>query len=605
MIDLRYKILFLASWYPSRLSRVSGVFIKRKAEAVALMCDVAVIHVADDPTAKQPYEVETENEGGVPTVRVYFRSSRVPILRGLVYDFRYLKSYYLGWQAIKKAWGVPDLVHANVVDRAGYIALLLKFLKGIQYVITEHSTPDINFVRGTTSTTSIPLRPLKRIVIRNSECTNVDSETSLRYLEKAGFKGKFRVIPNVVHIDEDLLHRRGPRTPSRKKIGLHISNLIERKNVAGIIGACADIYTKKQRRDFELHIVGEGGQLEQLRTLADRLNILDKCIFFHGFIDDRTKAEMYLRADFHVINSDEEGFSVVTAEAISYGTPVISTKSGGPEDFVTEDVGLLIERRNPGELERAILHMLDRARTYPRRKLQKYGRERFSPEVIARQTYAMYAESITGWRAGNTARRIRILPGWKVLDVGSGHQPNRRANVLLERYLEPTIHRTTDVVVIPGDKDLVVGDALEMPFRDKEFDYVVASHIAEHVDDPKRFCEELQRVAKRGYLETPGPLTEFLMPTASHKWIVAKIGRRISFWGNRWKKPPSSLFFRFFYLNREGYGPHTLCSNNPVLKALNLLLLKVWKWLPLAYVKLEWNDRFAVDIHLRNRRHGE
>jgi glycosyltransferase involved in cell wall biosynthesis len=604
MNHLRYKILFLASWYPSRLSKVSGVFIKRKAEAVAQLCDVALIYVVDDPSAKATYEVDLQKECGVQTVRVYFKASHVPILRGFIYNFRYLKSYFLGWRAVKRVWGAPDLVHANVVDRAGYIALLLKYLKGIQYVITEHSTPDIDFVRGTTSTTSIPFRPLKSIIIRNSEYTNVDSQTSLQYLLKAGFKGRFCVIPNVVHLEEEVLQHRREHTPSRRKIGLHISNLIERKNVADIICAFSDIYTKKTRRDFELQIVGEGGQLAQLRKLAAELGVLDKCIYFRGLVDDKEKARLFMRADFHVLNSDEEGFSVVTAEAISYGTPVIATKSGGPEDFVTEEVGLLIERRNPDELQRAILHMLDNSHKYDKRKLRAYGKSKFSSPVVAHQTYDMYTEALTWWRAGNTARKIRILPRWKVLDVGSGHQPNRRANVLLERYLEPTIHRTTDIVLMPDDKSLIVGDALKMPFRNNEFDFVVASHIAEHVDDPEGFCKELQRVAKRGYLETPGPLTEFLMPTASHKWVVAKIGKGITFWRNRWKKPPSSLFFRFFYLNREGYGPDTLYSNNPVMRILNLILLKVWKWTPLAYARLQWNDRFSFSVHGRDENEG-
>jgi glycosyltransferase involved in cell wall biosynthesis len=330
MNHLRFKILFLASWYPSRLSIVSGVFIKRKAEAVAQLCDVALICVVDDPSAKTAYEVDVQREGGVLTVKVYFKSSRVPILRGFVYNFRYFRSYFLGWRTVKRMWGTPDLIHVNVVDRAGYIAILLKYLKGIQYVITEHSTPDIDFVRGTTSRTSIPLRPLKSIIIRNSEYTNVDSQISLQYLVKAGFKGRFCVIPNVVDIDEKILRQRGASTRSKKKIALHVSNLIERKNVADIIRAFSDIYSKKKRKDFELHIVGEGGQEVQLKKLAAELGVLDKCVYFRGLVDDKEKTRLFLGADFHILNSDEEGFSVVTAEAISYGIPVIATKSGGP-----------------------------------------------------------------------------------------------------------------------------------------------------------------------------------------------------------------------------------------------------------------------------------
>ena len=200
------------------------------------------------------------------------------------------------------------------------------------------------------------------------------------------------------------------------------------------------------------------------------------------------------------------------------------------------------------------------------------------------------------WKAGNTSHSIRIEPDWKVLDVGSGHQPNRRANVLLERYLEETIHRTNQRVVVPLDRHLVVGDGLQMPFQDRPFDYVVASHIAEHVDEPLQLCRELQRVAKRGYIETPGPLTEYLLPTPSHKWIVSRKGNGLRFKKNNHQNPPSRLFFRFFYLNRDGYGFDTLKSGNFILKALNLAVIKVWPFLPGSYTELEWNDRFESEL---------
>jgi SAM-dependent methyltransferase len=208
----------------------------------------------------------------------------------------------------------------------------------------------------------------------------------------------------------------------------------------------------------------------------------------------------------------------------------------------------------------------------------------------------MYQQSITRWKAGNTNYPITIQPQWKVLDVGSGHQPNRRANVLLERYLEATIHRTNQNVPIPSDKQMIVGDALSMPFPDKTFDFVVASHIAEHVDDPIQFCKEIQRVSKNGYIETPGPLTEWLMPTASHKWIVAKNGNEVIFRENHYKTSSSMMFFRFFYLNREGYVPKTLYSNNAIMKLLNLILLKLWNYIPYAYMKLYWDDSFSCVV---------
>ena len=191
MKPLKYKILFLASWYPSRVNKVLGVFVKRKAEAMTKLCDVALIYVVDDPSIKnKTYDLETSTEYNVLTVRVYFKKSSNKIVNLFFYNIRYLKSYYLGWREVKSKWGQPDLVHANVIDRSGYIALIFKLLKGISFVITEHSTPDIDFLRGITGKTKIPLRFLKKIVIKKCSFLNVDSHPSLRVFKKGWIRRK-------------------------------------------------------------------------------------------------------------------------------------------------------------------------------------------------------------------------------------------------------------------------------------------------------------------------------------------------------------------------------------------------------------------------------
>ena len=84
-----------------------------------------------------------------------------------------------------------------------------------------------------------------------------------------------------------------------------------------------------------------------------------------------------------------------------------------------------------------------------------------------------------------------------VLDVGSGHNPNPRSDVLCDRYVDDDTERGGAIRV---DRPLIVGDGHNLPFKDKAFDYVIASHIIEHMDDPARFCSELMRVSKRGFI---------------------------------------------------------------------------------------------------------
>jgi len=594
MKELRHRILFLASWYPNRTNRVLGVFVRRKAESVSPHCDVAVLFVTMDESIKlNNYDFESGYENEVFTVRVYFKPVLSGVIKKIFYNIRFLKGYYLGLKILKKEWGNFDMIHVNVVNRAGFIALLLKKLRGIKYVITEHSTPDISFLRGTSKSTKVPLKFLSKITVRNAEFINVDSTASLDYWKKAGFKGNYGIIRNIVEILPQFMSFNKTNIDNIKR-AVHISILVERKNVAGIIRSYARIYNEMSIKNVEFHIIGEGIQKDMLMKLAADLGVLDKCVFFHGFVDEFKKIELLVNSDFHILNSDEEGFSVVTAEAILYGIPVISTRCGGPEDFVPENVGLLINRRNQNELTDAILFMINHSQDYDKKVLQEFGKKMFGREIIGSQTFQVYKKYNTSWKAGNTGSEIKILPEWNVLDIGSGHQPNRRANVLVERYLTPTIHRTTQTVVHPSDKYLIVADAHFLPFKDKSFDFAIASHIAEHVEDPVKFCEEIQRVSRHGYLETPGPLTEFLMPTASHKWVVDKSGKKISFRYNNYTKPFFRVFFRIFYLNSEGYMKDTLFSNNIFLKFLNQLITKSWKYIPKAYTIIQWNDSVKI-----------
>jgi len=116
---------------------------------------------------------------------------------------------------------------------------------------------------------------------------------------------------------------------------------------------------------------------------------------------------------------------------------------------------------------------------------------------------------------------MRIPPNALVLDIGSGHSPHPRADVLCDRYIDDDTERGGS---IRADRPLIVADAHDLPFKDGAFDYVVTSHIIEHMDDPVRFCAELQRVARAGHIASPSEIAEKLFYWPFHKWYVNKIG---------------------------------------------------------------------------------
>lgn len=119
-----------------------------------------------------------------------------------------------------------------------------------------------------------------------------------------------------------------------------------------------------------------------------------------------------------------------------------------------------------------------------------------------------------------------------VLEVGSGGNPYPRSNVLLDAY-ETT--RERHWVPLTTDRPTVLGFVENLPFKDKSFDFVIASHVLEHSTDPEKFLSELQRVAKAGYIEVPDAFMERVNPYKDHRLeITLRDGKLIIFKKKNW-----------------------------------------------------------------------
>jgi SAM-dependent methyltransferase/uncharacterized protein YbaR (Trm112 family) len=174
-------------------------------------------------------------------------------------------------------------------------------------------------------------------------------------------------------------------------------------------------------------------------------------------------------------------------------------------------------------------------------------------------------------------RKLSIGPDDIVLDVGSGHRPHRDAHVLVDRYPEDDSERLG--VELVRDRAFVAADIERLPFRDKAFDYAIASHVLEHTSDPLRAAAELSRVARRGYVEMPSEIWELLFGWEFHTFAVNldTDGTTVFKKKSRSLPPLGQLFYRLSELDST-LGE--LLINHPEL----------------FYVSVEWEDTLRCRV---------
>jgi len=381
----RLKVLVITPWYPTEERPVAGVFVREHAKAAALHNDVVVLHVAgrkpDLPGAWHVEEVKDEAlTEGIPAYRVYSR--RFPVL-GLP-SLAQWYSLFRAFRHIVAAGFRPDILHAHVYLVA-FPAVVLGWVHRRPVVVTEHSS---HFLLG-----RVRPRRLRRArrALRRARWVMPVGTALQRAMEASGIQARFQVVPNPV--DTRLFHANlSPRGEGVKRL-LFAGALDPAHKQGAPLLLSALALLKERRQDWRLDLVGEGPARGECEARAAEAG-LGGLIEFHGLKSRAELAELMRRATLFVVASRVETFCAVAAEALATGTPVVATRCGGPEDFITDEVGLLVPPGDPAALSRALDGMLDRARLFSPERLARYAAERFSLERVGEQLHAIYASCL-------------------------------------------------------------------------------------------------------------------------------------------------------------------------------------------------------------------
>jgi len=110
-------------------------------------------------------------------------------------------------------------------------------------------------------------------------------------------------------------------------------------------------------------------------------------------------------------------------------------------------------------------------------------------------------------------KKLTTHTNLKILDIGCGYTANPYATHLAD---------TLDLRNFYKEKNFILLQDEILPFKDKEFDFIISSHVLEHVTDPQFFISELERIGKEGYIEVPTRLEDNLVfeNKSAHLWWI-------------------------------------------------------------------------------------
>ena len=283
------------------------------------------------------------------------------------------------YRSVFKSIGqAPDIMHAHFTE-IGYMASEIANEEKVPLVITEHSSAMVQPV------ISEDLRRLAGKSYQRADCVIAVSSFLQKHIyQHTGVITK--VVPNIVSGEFYCVRERhsGVRFVS-------VSKLTQGKRIDVLIKAFALLVASFD--DVVLEIVGEGEQGADLQRLAEKLGVSAK-VNFHGLLLRKDIGNLYKNCDCFVLPSAFETFGVAYIEAMAAGLPVIATRCGGPEDFVTEENGIMVDVDDVEGLKEAMLVMCLSREKYDGAAISANVKAKFSGPVIANHLLALYDKVI-------------------------------------------------------------------------------------------------------------------------------------------------------------------------------------------------------------------
>lgn len=366
------KILIIPSWYPSEAEPIKGIFFKELAEALASAGnEVGVLYINVSRQVKQE-GMKYALVNGVHEYR-YNKKNRTPGIKAGM-KLQRKKSAEKAFAEVAGKFGKPDIIHLESCDMID-VAEICADGFGCPIAYTEHLSNVL------TSTPGSELYDKFKHTLERSTAAIAISKVFADKMTEAGASPV--IIPNG--IDTSQFEVSAPDELVVKALGS--LRTIKRYDVLveAFAKACSSI-------DAKLILGGKGSEEANLKAMVKALGIEDK-VAFVGEVAKKDVPDFYKDASIFVCSSDTETFSVVTAEALCAGVPVVATRCGGPEGMIDETNGILVDTGDSDQMAEAIIKIAEAMDKYDRKEIAAAARQKFDYESVVAAHMKVYGNN--------------------------------------------------------------------------------------------------------------------------------------------------------------------------------------------------------------------
>jgi glycosyltransferase involved in cell wall biosynthesis len=375
------KVLHITNWYYSKEEPEKVPFIKEHLEALQLFCENEIVHVEVKSDTKTFYQLDNYRLGDWEEAFV-LRSRLASAWRVKEWMTHRLLLKVLKQFDVNNKYDVLNIHTAYPL--CTYTKKILKYLE-IPVVFTEHWTAfyfNFNLPKDTNK-----LNRIKNIYHHNIPVITVSKalgDDIRRFSGNTSFKNY--IVPNVVRT-ELFNHKKKalPKVPT-----FYMLNCWRKiKSPFVLLGAFKTFLEKYP--NAQLKVGGYGPLWEDMEKYV-AANKLQSNIEMLGYMEKEQTAEILQTVTAFIHAAAYETFSVVNAEALMCGAPVVVSNIPAVAEFVHEENGILISDNREEVWVKAFEDITKDNQKYNRQLISREVTAKFSKNAVGKTYYETLLE---------------------------------------------------------------------------------------------------------------------------------------------------------------------------------------------------------------------